>query len=144
MFQQAPGPSTTVVTRGRWRSCPAVGRYLGTGPARHGHGRHPRAVQGRCDLPVCRVPGARPRACRVRGYLGRNFDAESGIECRFGEPITTGDRAAVEWWASWVEDGQTLTLAGVTILRFGPDGLVVDHRDYWNQLNQREPPYPGW
>jgi hypothetical protein len=80
----------------------------------------------------------------VRGYLGRNFDAESGIECRFGEPITTGDRAAVEWWASWVEDGQTLTLAGVTILRFGPDGLVVDHRDYWNQLNQREPPYAGW
>jgi nuclear transport factor 2 (NTF2) superfamily protein len=80
----------------------------------------------------------------VRGYLARNFDAESGIECRFGEPLTSGDRAAVQWWASWAEDGQALTLAGVTILRFAPDGLVVDHRDYWNQLDQREPPYAGW
>ena len=80
----------------------------------------------------------------VRGYLTRNFDAESGIECHFGEPVTAGDRAAVEWWASWAEEGQGLTLAGVTILRFDPQGLVVNHRDYWNQLNQREPPYAGW
>ena len=80
----------------------------------------------------------------VRGYLARNFGAESGVECRFGTPVAAGDRAAVEWWASWVEGGQTLTLAGATILRFDRQGLVIDHRDYWNQLDHREPPYVGW
>ena len=80
----------------------------------------------------------------VRGYLRRNFDVEHDIECRFGDPTPAGDRAAVEWWASWVEDGEELTLAGVTILRFDSSGLIVDHRDYWNQVERREPPFDGW
>jgi hypothetical protein len=80
----------------------------------------------------------------VRGYLEREFGVEQEIECRFGEPIVGGDRAAVEWWASWVEDGVPLTLAGATVLRFDAGGLVIDHRDYWNQVERREPPYPGW
>jgi hypothetical protein len=80
----------------------------------------------------------------VRGYLEREFGVEQEIECRFGEPIVAGDRAAVEWWASWIEDGVPLTLAGTTVLRFDADGLVIDHRDYWNQVERREPPYDGW
>ena len=80
----------------------------------------------------------------VRDYLRRNFDVEDEIGCRFGKPVAAGDRAAVEWWASWVEDGEELTLAGVTILRFDGSGLVVDHRDYWNQVERREPPFSGW
>lgn len=80
----------------------------------------------------------------VRRYLRSAFDAEEGVECRFGEPIVDGDRAAVEWWASWIEDGDGLTLAGTTILRFDADGLVVDHRDYWNETADRSRPYDGW
>ena len=80
----------------------------------------------------------------VRGYLDRNFAVEQEIECWFGEPIVAGSRAAVEWWGTWVEDGERLTLAGATVLRFGADGLVVDHCDYWNQVDQREEPYDGW
>ena len=80
----------------------------------------------------------------VRSYLKRNFDVEEQIECWFGEPVVGGDRAAVEWWASWIEEGEELTLAGTTVLRFDPDGLVVDHRDYWNELAGRTPPYSGW
>jgi hypothetical protein len=38
----------------------------------------------------------------------------------------------------------SLSLAGSTTLRFDAEGLVVDHRDYWNQVARREPPYPGW
>ncbi|MGH9295951.1 MAG: hypothetical protein ACRD0B_11515, partial [Acidimicrobiales bacterium] len=53
-------------------------------------------------------------------------------------------RAAVQWWGSWVEGGEPITLAGVTVLVFDADGLVVDHRDYWNQLASRERPYPEW
>jgi hypothetical protein len=59
-------------------------------------------------------------------------------------PIVDGDRAAIEWWASWTEHGEPLTLAGSTFLRFDGDGLVVDHRDYWNEASRREPPFDGW
>jgi hypothetical protein len=66
------------------------------------------------------------------------------VRCRFGAPIVAGDRAAVEWWASWIEAGQTTTLAGATVLRFGTDGLVMDHVDYWVQADGRQLPYAGW
>jgi ketosteroid isomerase-like protein len=80
----------------------------------------------------------------VRRYLEENFGVEEDLECRFGEPVVDGDRAAVEWWASWLENGEPLTLAGSTFLRFNQDGLVVDHRDYWNEVPRREPPFAGW
>ena len=80
----------------------------------------------------------------VRRYLTENFGVEQDVECWFGEPIAAGDRATVEWWATWVEDNHRLTLAGATVLRFGAEGLVVDHRDYWSQVEAREPPFEGW
>lgn len=80
----------------------------------------------------------------VRRYLDTNFAVEQETECWFGEPVVTGDRAAVEWWGTWVEQAQRLTLAGATFLRFDDEGLVVDHRDYWNEVERREPPYDGW
>ena len=80
----------------------------------------------------------------MRDDLERNFAVEDDIECRFGQPIVGGDRVSVEWWANWKEAGADLTMAGVTILRFGADGLVVDQRDDWNQSDLREPPFSGW
>jgi SnoaL-like domain len=80
----------------------------------------------------------------VRRYLRENFGVEDEVECWFGDPVAAGERAAVEWWATWVEKGERLTLAGATLLRFGADGLIVDHRDYWNQVERHEPPYAGW
>jgi hypothetical protein len=80
----------------------------------------------------------------VRRYLEENFAVEADLECWFGEPIARRDRAAVEWWATWIENGRRMTLAGTTVLRFDADGLVVDHRDYWSQVDRREPPFPGW
>ena len=80
----------------------------------------------------------------VRAYLQQNFAVENNIECRFGEPVAASERAAVEWWASWEEGGEQLTLAGISLVRFDEHGLVTDQRDYWNQEDRREPPYPGW
>lgn len=80
----------------------------------------------------------------VRSYLTREFGVESEIECWFATPVVEGKRAAIEWWASWVEGGMELTLAGSTFLTFNGDGLIVDHRDYWNQVDDRRPPYEGW
>jgi hypothetical protein len=80
----------------------------------------------------------------ARRYLERTFAEERDVECRFGEPIASGDRAAVEWWATWLEGERRLTLAGTTVLRFDAEGLVVDHRDYWNEVDRREEAYEGW
>jgi hypothetical protein len=80
----------------------------------------------------------------IRRYLRENFGVEDDVECWFGTPVASGDRAAIEWWATWIEKGQRLTLAGTTVLRFGDDGQIVDHRDYWNHVERREPPYEGW
>jgi SnoaL-like domain len=77
-------------------------------------------------------------------YVESQFTAEEAVECRFAQPIAAGDRAAVEWWASFIEAGQTITLAGATVLRFDSAGLVVDHVDYWVQSQGRTVPYAGW
>ena len=63
----------------------------------------------------------------ARRYLEENFAIEANVECWFGPPLVSGERAAVEWWSSWIERDQELTLAGVTVLRFDGDG-----------------PYDGW
>jgi hypothetical protein len=99
------------------------------------------------DTAVYRSPAFRPPysgLAGVRHYLGENLPAEENIECWFGEPIASGDRAAVEWWGSWTEQGQELTFAGVTVLRFNDHGKVTDHRDYDNHVERREAPYAGW
>jgi SnoaL-like domain len=80
----------------------------------------------------------------VRRYLGKEFAAERDIQCWFGSPIASGDRAAVEWWASWAEQGQQLTFAGVTVLHFDEQGRVIDHRDYDNHVEGRELPCEAW
>jgi SnoaL-like domain len=80
----------------------------------------------------------------VRRYLNEQFPVEENIECWFSQPIVSGDRAAIEWWGSWTEQGEDLTFAGVTVLRFDDRGDVVEHRDYDNHIKRREPPYPGW
>ena len=87
---------------------------------------------------------ADPEPGGVTAYLARQFAAEQDVRCRFGQPVADRVRAAVEWWASWVEDAQTVTLAGVTLLRFDIAGRVVDHVDYWLSTGGRREPYPGW
>ena len=90
------------------------------------------------------TPFGQPEAGGALAYVERQFAVEEAVECRFGAPIAAGDRAAVEWWASFVEEGQAITLAGATVLRFDSDGLVIDHVDYWMQSQARAAPCPGW
>jgi hypothetical protein len=67
------------------------------------------------------------------GYLTRVFAEEESADCQFGAPIVDGDQAAVHWTAQTrLVDGGTEDLAGVSLLRFDQDGLVIEHRDFWN------------
>ena len=80
----------------------------------------------------------------VRRYVAGAFADERDVRAWFGTPVVDGDRAAVEWWASLVEEGREITLAGTSVLRFGPDGLVIEQRDTWIQADGRSEPPGGW
>ena len=67
-----------------------------------------------------------------RDYIEPTLAADASVECEFGEPIVEGDRAAVEWHAeTTLKDGGEEKLAGVSLLRFDAQGLVVEQRDFW-------------
>ena len=55
-----------------------------------------------------------------------------------------GDRAAVEWWATVVSADGEQTLAGCSLLRFDPDGRVVEEHDYWNAADGHVQPFDAW
>jgi ketosteroid isomerase-like protein len=76
-------------------------------------------------------------------YVAWAFAAQSKAECRFGDPIVSGDRAAVEWWGVVTDDdGRIETLAGTSMLRFGASGQVVEQRDVWaSESGRRELPH---
>ena len=71
-------------------------------------------------------------------------EEEGEPEVWFGDPIVSGDRAAIEWWACVVENGEPVSLAGTSIVRFGSDGRAIEQSDYWGTTEGREPPWEGW
>jgi hypothetical protein len=79
-----------------------------------------------------------------RDYVIWAFAEQTSAECRFGEPIVAGDRAAVDWWAVMTGvDGSDETIAGTSLLRFDDAGLVVEQRDVWAlELGRRD--LPDW
>lgn len=77
-------------------------------------------------------------------YVEPVFAEESDVRAWFGEPIVDGDRAAIQWWASFVENGEEVTYAGTSILRFDGDGLVVDEWDSWAHADGRLEPLASW
>lgn len=67
-----------------------------------------------------------------RDYVALVFAEQAEAECRFGEPVVSGDRAAVDWWGVITDrDGSVETIAGTSLLRFDANGLVVEQRDVW-------------
>ena len=77
----------------------------------------------------------------VRRYVEWAFSDEEAADVRFGAPIVAGARATVEYWAVSSAGGDEETIAGVALLRFDGDGLVVEQRDYWNMEPGRHEPH---
>ena len=66
-------------------------------------------------------------------YILPTFAEEASAECEFSEPYAVdGGRAVVEWRGeTTLRDGGEEKLAGVSLLRFDANGLVVEQRDFW-------------
>lgn len=78
-------------------------------------------------------------------YVPRVFDEEEDPQVTFGEPIVDGAQAAVAWWAHLREEGEDMTLAGISLLRFSDEGLVVEQWDAFDaRPGRRASPPDGW
>jgi hypothetical protein len=80
----------------------------------------------------------------VLAYTRAAYAAEADQDPRFGAPLASATGAAVEWWATTLEDGQPSTLIGTSVLTFTPDGLVATARDYWFLEPGHHQPSGGW
>ena len=76
----------------------------------------------------------------------RGAFAEEGeeFELWWGRPLAADNRAVVEWWAALTENGELVTLAGASLLRFDDTGRVADQYDYWGSSAGRTAPWEGW
>ena len=79
-----------------------------------------------------------------RAYAEWAFSEQDEAECWFGTPFVAGDRAVVEYWGIVRFRGEAETIAGIAVIRFGPDGLVREQHDYWNAQEGRHERPPGW
>jgi ketosteroid isomerase-like protein len=78
-------------------------------------------------------------------YARGAFEEEGEeLELWWNEPLVSGDRAVVEWWATLTENDEPVTLAGASVLTFAADGRVVDQHDYWASAPDHTPPWHGW
>jgi hypothetical protein len=84
------------------------------------------------------------RHAGVREYVSQAFGEEEDVRVWVGASVVEGGRAAIEWWAALVENGVETTLAGTSVLRFDADGLVLEQRDTWNQVDGRRQPPDNW
>jgi hypothetical protein len=66
------------------------------------------------------------------------------VRVRFGDPVVDGDRVAVEWWTTTLEEGRPSTLIGTSFLTFTPYGLVAAARDYWFLEPGTHQPFEDW
>lgn len=80
----------------------------------------------------------------IRAYWRRGAGGQRETRVRMGRPFVDGDRVAVEWWTTMVEDGEEVTLPGCLLLRFAADGRCSDLREYWNLEPGLREPFPGW
>jgi hypothetical protein len=92
-------------------------------------------------LPFC-APYRGPEG--ARDDLPQAFAEEENPLTLFGQPIVEGGRAAVQWWASLVENGKAVRLAGTSVLRPNDDGLVTDNWNTWNIADASDEPPDGW
>lgn len=77
----------------------------------------------------------------IRAYWQAATEDQAETRVLLGKPLVAGDRVAVEWWTTMREDGRDVTLPGVLLLRFAPDGRCAELREYWHvEPGTREPP----
>ena len=80
----------------------------------------------------------------IRSYWDQATASQSDFQVQNGIVIIDGRHASVEWWATWTENGASVTLPGCLVLRFDSEDRCEELREYWMaDTATREPP-EGW
>lgn len=80
----------------------------------------------------------------IAEYWRRSLGQQRDTEVHVGEPLLSGRRAAVEWWAALTEDGEAASYSGTLFLTFDEDGLCRSLREVWTREPGHQRPYKGW
>ena len=80
----------------------------------------------------------------VRSYWETVTATQSDVQVRFGGPVESGRRTAVEFWTIMRNEGEFVTLPGLMLLRFDSDGLCEELREYWNLEPGSHDPPQSW
>lgn len=80
----------------------------------------------------------------VREYWTIATADQSEATVRFGRAVTEGNRTAVEFWTTMRAEEGEITLPGILVLRFAPDGRCEELREAWMVAEERLEPHPGW
>jgi ketosteroid isomerase-like protein len=80
----------------------------------------------------------------IRAYWAHATATQAEVRVRFGMPIVSGERVAVEWWTTMRAEGEEVTIPGCLLLRFARDGRCEELREYWHVEPGRHEPPAGW
>jgi ketosteroid isomerase-like protein len=80
----------------------------------------------------------------IRAYWAKATATQEAVDLQYGRPVVEGDRAAVEWWVTLVNEDAEVTLAGSFMLLFDESGLCRELREYWHVGEGRLRPPAGW
>lgn len=81
----------------------------------------------------------------IRDYWTHATGRQKERRVLIGTPIVEGNRAAAEWWATFVDpEGEETTLPGILFLRFAADGRCEELREAWSREPGVRPPHHSW
>jgi len=68
----------------------------------------------------------------IKAIFARMFQSVACPRFTVTERIVGANSAALTWTFEFSTRGLAILVRGASVLRFGPDGRVVYHRDYWD------------
>lgn len=72
----------------------------------------------------------------IRQVFAHMFESVEEPRFRVVNRVCQGDQAVLEWVFSLRLRGSPIDVCGASMLRFGADGRVRLHRDYWDPLEE--------
>jgi ketosteroid isomerase-like protein len=72
----------------------------------------------------------------IRRIFAHMFETTEAPRFVIHERIVQGDQAFVTWTFHFGLRGRAYEVVGGSHLRFGADGRVIDHRDYWDAAEE--------
>jgi SnoaL-like domain len=76
----------------------------------------------------------------LRTYVEKEREAQGDVQVRMGRPLIEGDRVMAEFWVL----ADDASIAGCLIGHLDPDGVCIDFREYWFDLDGRREAFEGW